>query len=311
MASAKETSRRAVSAVGVVRTELFEFKGEQRIKRSLTANRVLALKPAIKSPEEKRPKTGREVADASWAAPEGEAALMTNSFSPAPAEVAYTFMTDSHSLSATQRAELRRQGVPNSAIDHDPGHEGGPIRAARVVFEQGFFDFASEDGPEATLAYVSVARDWRGYASDIVAFDLAGRVIAAWLGREALLGAHQGAFAPRFDEPLQVLKNPDIGGWLPQQPGRSSDLGLDPRSCCARVRNPRSRQCRLRQATSPAPTRSRDLRSSCAAGPRWQHERVSSPSRKPSAPLNVRHGFRFHGSLQLSRTETRNIWSRG
>ena len=59
----------AVSAVGVVRTELFEFKGEQRIKRSLTANRVLALKPAIKSPEEKRPKTGREVADASWAAP--------------------------------------------------------------------------------------------------------------------------------------------------------------------------------------------------------------------------------------------------
>ena len=59
----------AVSAVGVVRTELFEFKGEQRIKRSLTANRVLALKPAIKPPEEKRPKTGREVADASWAAP--------------------------------------------------------------------------------------------------------------------------------------------------------------------------------------------------------------------------------------------------
>ena len=53
----------AVSAVGVVRTELFEFKGEQRIKRSLTANRVLALKPAIKSPEEKRPKTGREIAD--------------------------------------------------------------------------------------------------------------------------------------------------------------------------------------------------------------------------------------------------------
>ena len=132
---------------------------------------------------------------------------MTNSFSPAPAEVAYTFMTDLHSLSATQRAELRRRGVPDSAIDHDPGHEGGPIRVARVVFEQGFFDFASEDGPEATLAYVSVARDWRGYASDIVAFDLAGRVIAAWLGREALLGAHH-VLAPRFDEPLRVFDSP-------------------------------------------------------------------------------------------------------
>ena len=132
---------------------------------------------------------------------------MTNSFSPAPAEVAYTFMTDSHSPSAAQRAELRRRGVPASAIDHDPDREGGPIRVARVVFEQGFFDFASEDGPEATLAYVSVARDWRGYASDIVAFDLAGRVIAAWLGREALLGAHH-VLAPRFDDPLRVFDSP-------------------------------------------------------------------------------------------------------
>ena len=103
---------------------------------------------------------------------------MTNSFSPAPAEVAYTFMTDLRAPSAGQRAELRRRGVPASAIDHDPDREGGPIRIARVVFEQGFFNFASEDGTEATLAYVSVARDWRGYASDIVAFDLAGRVIA-------------------------------------------------------------------------------------------------------------------------------------
>ena len=132
---------------------------------------------------------------------------MTNSFSPAPAEVAYTFMTDLHAPSAGQRAELRRRGVPDSAIDHDPDREGGPIRVARVVFEQGFFDFASEDGPEATLAYVSVARDWRGYASDIVAFDLAGRVSAAWLGREALLGAHH-VLAPRFDDPLRVFDSP-------------------------------------------------------------------------------------------------------
>jgi hypothetical protein len=60
----------AVSAVGAFHTELFEFKGEQRIKRSLTADRVLALKPAIGAPRDTRPKTGREVADASWAAPQ-------------------------------------------------------------------------------------------------------------------------------------------------------------------------------------------------------------------------------------------------
>jgi hypothetical protein len=59
-----------VSAVGVVHAELFEFRGEQRIKRTLTADRVLALKPAARLPGEIRPRTGREVAEASWAAPQ-------------------------------------------------------------------------------------------------------------------------------------------------------------------------------------------------------------------------------------------------
>ena len=156
---------------------------------------------------------------------------MTNSFSPAPAEVAYTFMKDPHSLSATQRAELRRRGVPDSAIDHDPGHEGGPIRVARVVFEQGFFDFASEDGPEATLAYISVARGWRGFASDIVAFDLAERVIAAWLGREALLGAHH-VLAPRFDDPLRFFSIVRSHGCVANSDGITHHFN-PPRRCCA------------------------------------------------------------------------------
>jgi len=35
----------AISAVGGLHAELFEYRGEQRIKRSLTADRILALKP--------------------------------------------------------------------------------------------------------------------------------------------------------------------------------------------------------------------------------------------------------------------------
>jgi hypothetical protein len=38
----------ALSCVGELRVELFEYKGEQRIKRGLTADRVLALKPKPK-----------------------------------------------------------------------------------------------------------------------------------------------------------------------------------------------------------------------------------------------------------------------
>ena len=58
----------AVSAVGVFHTEPIEYNGQQRIKRSMTADRVLALKPSARAPSE-TPRTAREVADASWAAP--------------------------------------------------------------------------------------------------------------------------------------------------------------------------------------------------------------------------------------------------
>lgn len=49
----------ALSAVGALHVELFEYKGVQRIKRSLTADRILALKPKPKEakgqPERPRP----------------------------------------------------------------------------------------------------------------------------------------------------------------------------------------------------------------------------------------------------------------
>jgi hypothetical protein len=48
----------ALSAVGSLRVELFEWKGEQRIKRSLTADRVMALKPT-KEPKAKVDKPPR------------------------------------------------------------------------------------------------------------------------------------------------------------------------------------------------------------------------------------------------------------
>lgn len=148
---------------------------------------------------------------------------------PAPVDVAVEFLTGSRALSAEQRAQLHRRGVPDSAIDHDPDREGGPIRFARVVFEQGFFKFASEDEPEAILAYVTVAGDWRGYASDIVAFDLSGRS-ASWIGRETLLGAHH-VLAPRFDEPLRLF--PDPRSWLCG--GRDGVVILDWRRAAAEL----------------------------------------------------------------------------
>jgi hypothetical protein len=48
----------AVSAVGVLHVEMFEYRGEQRIKRSLTADRVLAIKPT-KEPKAKVEKQSR------------------------------------------------------------------------------------------------------------------------------------------------------------------------------------------------------------------------------------------------------------
>jgi single-stranded DNA-binding protein len=73
----------AVSAVGVLHVEMFEYRGEQRIKRSLTADRIQALttkpktakakadKPPRASPAsapEQRP--GRSIPSKSWASPE-------------------------------------------------------------------------------------------------------------------------------------------------------------------------------------------------------------------------------------------------
>jgi hypothetical protein len=127
---------------------------------------------------------------------------------PTPAEVAYAFMTDALALSAEQRAQLRRLGISEAAIDRDPGRESAPIRAAHVVFSARYFDFAREDDSEAV--FVACARDLAGNASDIIAFDLAGR-LASWLRREQLLGAHH-VLAPRFDEPLRVF--PNVWAWL-------------------------------------------------------------------------------------------------
>jgi hypothetical protein len=129
---------------------------------------------------------------------------------PTPAEVAYTFLTESHALSAEQRGKLLRLGISEAAIDRDPGRESALIRAAYVIFSAGYFDFTAEDDSDAVPVFIACARNWRGNAADIVAFDLAGR-LASWLGREPLLGAHH-VLAPRFDEPLRVF--PDVWAWL-------------------------------------------------------------------------------------------------
>ena len=63
----------ALSAVGEVQVETYEWKGETRINLKLTADRVLALKPKPPKSKGKPVKStranGRERAMASWAAP--------------------------------------------------------------------------------------------------------------------------------------------------------------------------------------------------------------------------------------------------
>jgi single-stranded DNA-binding protein len=57
----------AVSAVGVLHVEMFEYRGEQRIKRSLTADRVMALKP---QPKKAKPQAEKPPRASSASAPE-------------------------------------------------------------------------------------------------------------------------------------------------------------------------------------------------------------------------------------------------
>ncbi len=68
----------AVSLVGTLAVDLFEWKGVQRIGLRLTADRALALKPKPAKPKASRTRQsrkkvpsvgGRSIAAASWAAP--------------------------------------------------------------------------------------------------------------------------------------------------------------------------------------------------------------------------------------------------
>jgi single-stranded DNA-binding protein len=62
----------ALSAVGELQVEIYEWKGETRINFKLTADRILALRPKPKARQahkELPPRTGRAVAAASRAAP--------------------------------------------------------------------------------------------------------------------------------------------------------------------------------------------------------------------------------------------------
>jgi hypothetical protein len=61
----------AVSVVGALSSEIFDWRGEKRISLRLLADRALALKPKRKT--EKAPRvSGRDIADASWSAPQRE-----------------------------------------------------------------------------------------------------------------------------------------------------------------------------------------------------------------------------------------------
>jgi hypothetical protein len=125
-------------------------------------------------------------------------------------DVTAEFFSSSRPLDDKACAWLRRRGISDHAIERDFLRSGAPIHEAHVLYNEGFFDFACAEHPEAVRAFVVLARNEEGAASDIVAFDLAGR-IGFWLGREFLLGADL-ILAPRMDDPLRVY--PDVWTWL-------------------------------------------------------------------------------------------------
>ena|SRR5580700_1841076 len=65
----------AISVVGALTTELFDWRGEKRVSHKLTADRALALKPKPAKPratparQAEASNTGRSIASKSWAAP--------------------------------------------------------------------------------------------------------------------------------------------------------------------------------------------------------------------------------------------------
>jgi hypothetical protein len=138
-----------------------------------------------------------------------------------PYEIAVEFFEHSTALDYHQRDWLRGHGVSDAAVASDPGFEGGPLRAARVVFTGACFDFAGGDDDDAVSAFVVIARDWLGVTADIAAFDEAGRV-GHWLGSEAMLGA-QRVLAPRLGDPLRIHRDPVA--WLAH--GRDGVVALD------------------------------------------------------------------------------------
>ncbi|MGO9770415.1 MAG: hypothetical protein ACLPSW_12835 [Roseiarcus sp.] len=97
--------------------------------------------------------------------------------------------------------------IPPVALDIDPGRPAAPVRAARVVFAERYFDFAAEHDEDARPALCVIARDEFGVVDDLVAFDARGH-IGRWLGRAVLLG-EQMRFFPRVESPaLRVFVDP-------------------------------------------------------------------------------------------------------
>jgi hypothetical protein len=57
-------------------------------------------------------------------------------------EVAIAFLTYSRPLDEEERSYLLQRGISDVAIDRDPYRESGQIGLAKVIFSDGYFDFA-------------------------------------------------------------------------------------------------------------------------------------------------------------------------
>jgi hypothetical protein len=125
----------------------------------------------------------------------------------APPDIAAEFFAQTRPLNDAQRSWLLAREIPPVALDIDPGRPAAPVRAARVVFTERYFDFAEEHDEDARPALCVIARDEFGIVDDLVAFDARGS-IGRWLGRAVLLG-EQMRFFPRVESPaLRVFADP-------------------------------------------------------------------------------------------------------
>jgi hypothetical protein len=125
---------------------------------------------------------------------------------------------------------LRERGVSVDALC-----EPELLARAEVAFfpDLHVFDFSYEVGEKVVSAFIFLARDEQGDPCDLVAWAPQAKLLAAWYGNAALLGA-ESVYAPRLDPERALLVHQRPLEWLLHD--RSGVVVIDPRGAAQLLR---------------------------------------------------------------------------